>query len=130
MLSGDQVVGVIIIKDDDQEHRYTEEDVALMSTIAGQVATSLENLRLLDQAQRNARRERLIHEITSKVRRSADIPSILETAAREVGRALNASRASVRLGEASKAQEGLSEPSGERAVTGQEPGSAPGEPVP
>ncbi len=109
MLSGEQVVGVLCLKDDDAEHRYSEDDLALMSTIAGQVATALENFRLLDQVQRTARRERLIHEISSKVRRSADIQGILETAAREVGRALNATRASVRLGETDK------------------PGDAPGE---
>jgi hypothetical protein len=40
----------------------------------------------------------LIHEITSKVRRSGDFRSILETTTRELSRALNAARASVSLG--------------------------------
>ncbi len=98
MLSGDAVIGVLAAQDMEAKHRFSEEDAALLTTIAGQVATSLQNLRLLDQIQRSARRERLIHEISSKVRRSADIQTVLETAAREVGRALNASRTSVRLG--------------------------------
>jgi GAF domain-containing protein len=63
------------------------------------VATAIQNNRLLEETQRTARRERLIHEITSKMRRSPDMRSILDTTAREVGRALNASRATVRLGE-------------------------------
>ena len=39
----------------------------------------------------------MIHEITSKVRRSPDMKSVLETTARELGRALNAVQTSVEL---------------------------------
>jgi GAF domain-containing protein len=83
--------------DSDQPGRFTEDDAALLSTIASQVATAIQNARLLEQSQRTARRERLIHEITSKVRASQDIKSILETTARELGRALNAEGAAVQL---------------------------------
>jgi GAF domain-containing protein len=62
------------------------------------MATAIQNTRLLEQVQRSARRERLIHEISSKVRQSPDIETVLETTAREVGRALNVSRTTVRLG--------------------------------
>jgi GAF domain-containing protein len=43
-------------------------------------------------------RERIIGEITAKVRSSTDIQRILETAAQELGQVLGASRAVVRLG--------------------------------
>src|SRR3990172_4558862 len=100
LLAGDSALGLIIIQDPAQERRFSEDDIALLTTVASQVATAIQNDRLLGQTQRAARRERLIHEITSKVRRSTDIRSILDTTARELGRALNASRASVRLGPA------------------------------
>jgi GAF domain-containing protein len=100
MLVGDSALGLLVVQDPGQERRFTEDDVALLTTVASQVATAIQNDRLLDQTQRAARRERLIHEITSKVRRSPDIRTILDTTAREIGRALNASRASVRLGPA------------------------------
>ncbi len=98
MLLGDDILGVITVQDFEREHRYSEDDAALLTTIASQVAAGIQNAQLLDQVQRSARRERLIHEITSKVRRSPDMQSILETASREVGRALNAARATIRLG--------------------------------
>jgi GAF domain-containing protein len=100
LLAGNQTIGVLVTQDKTREHRFTEDDVALLSTVAGQVATALQNARLLEQVQQSARRERLIHEITSKVRRSPDIQTVLETTAREVGRALNVARATIRLGEA------------------------------
>jgi GAF domain-containing protein len=99
LLAGDSLLGIIAVQDRRQEGRFTEDDSALLATIASQVATAIQNNRLLEETQRTARRERLIHEITSKMRRSPDMRSILDTTAREVGRALNASRATVRLGE-------------------------------
>lgn len=99
LLAGESLLGIIWVLDNRQEGRFTEDDSALLATIASQVATAIQNNRLLDETQRTARRERLIHEITSKMRRSPDMRSILDTTAREVGRALNASRATVRLGE-------------------------------
>jgi GAF domain-containing protein len=100
LLAGNQTIGVLATLDKTREHRFTEDDVALLSTVAGQVATALQNARLLEQVQQSARRERLIHEITTKVRRSPDIQTVLETTAREVGRALNVTRTTIRLGEA------------------------------
>lgn len=98
MLAGDQLIGVLVVEDVEVSRRFNEEDAALLSTISGQMATALQNARLLEQVQKSARRERLIHEISSKVRQSPDISTVLETTAREVGRALNAARAEVRLG--------------------------------
>jgi GAF domain-containing protein len=98
MMVGDEVLGIIAAQDPEQEHRFSDDDVALLTTIASQIATAFQNMRLLDQVQTNARRQRLIHEITSKVRRAPDIPSILQTTARELSRALNAAQASVWIG--------------------------------
>ncbi|MEA1977379.1 MAG: GAF domain-containing protein [Chloroflexota bacterium] len=98
MLLGDDILGTIILEDYDQDNRFTEDDAALLATVASQVAAGIQNATLLDQVQRTARRERLIHEITSKVRRSPDMKSILSTSTRELGRALNAIRSTVSLG--------------------------------
>lgn len=119
MLVGDQLIGVITAQDPQREGRYTDDDVALLSTVAGQMATAIQNARLLEQVQRTARRERLIHEISTKVRQSPDIETVLETTAREVGRALNATRTSVRLGHPSEEEE-------ERARRGDGSGSGGG----
>lgn len=97
LLIGEQMIGIMVVQDFDHERRYTEDDAALMTTIASQVATALQNAQLMDQIQRTARRERLIHEITSKVRRAPDRKAILETTAKELNRALNATSTSIEL---------------------------------
>jgi GAF domain-containing protein len=105
LLVGDRLVGLIIVQDYERARSFSEDDVALLSTVAGQMATALQNTQLLEQVQRTARRERLIHEISSKVRQSPDIETVLETTAREVGRALNATRATVKLGHPAEEEE-------------------------
>jgi GAF domain-containing protein len=97
MLLGDEIQGVVAVTDRRNDNRFTEDDAALLATIASQLAAGIQNAKLLDQVQRTARRERLIHEITSKVRRSPDMKTILDTTARELGRALNAARSTVTL---------------------------------
>jgi GAF domain-containing protein len=99
MMIGDEVIGVITVQDLEYEYRYTEDDVALLSTIASQVAAAIQNERLLGQVQRAARRERLTREIASKVRRAPDMRNILQTTARELSQALHAAKITVSLGE-------------------------------
>jgi len=97
MLLGDQILGVIVVRDFERAGRFGDDDAAMLTTIASQVAAGIQNQRLLEQVQRAARRERLIHEITSKIRRSPDMKTLLETTTRELARALNAARSTITL---------------------------------
>lgn len=120
LMVGEQLVGVMVAQDLQRERRFGDDDVALLSTVAGQMATAIQNARLLEEVQRTARRERLIHEISTKVRQAPDIESVLETTAREVGRALNATRARVRLGHPSEEDERGTERTAGSSGDGQE----------
>jgi GAF domain-containing protein len=77
---------------------FDEDHARLLSTFANQAALAIENARLFEATQARARRERLIREITGKVQRSVDLDSILQTTVQELGKALGASRAAIRLG--------------------------------
>jgi GAF domain-containing protein len=76
---------------------FAEDDVAILLTIADQLAVALQNARLFDQTARQARRESLVFDITSKIRASADADSMLRTAITELRSALGVSRAAVRM---------------------------------
>ena len=77
---------------------FDENHARLLSTFANQAALAIENARLLEATQARARRERLIREITGKVQGSIDLDTILQTTVQELGKALGASQAVVRLG--------------------------------
>jgi len=104
LIIGDDIIGALVVQDYQHEQRYSDDDAALLTTLASQVATALQNARLMDQVQRTARRERLIHEITSKVRQAPDFKGILETTARELRRSLNVSSASIHLSSESEGE--------------------------
>jgi GAF domain-containing protein len=92
-----QTIGVLGVELPPGERQWTDEDLALIEAVSEQLALTLEAARLFADTERRAERQRLIGEITAKVRASTDIHDILETAATELGQALGTSRAVVRL---------------------------------
>ncbi|MBN1179060.1 MAG: GAF domain-containing protein, partial [Anaerolineae bacterium] len=91
-------IGVIELESLEEERRYPDDLLNLAMTLANQAAIALENARLFEQTQQRAERERLITEITGKIRASTNLETILQTAAQELGRALGTSRVVVRVG--------------------------------
>ncbi len=91
-----ETVGLLGFKRDSGSE-WADEDVVVAQAVADQVALSLENVRLFDEAQRRAQREALVLELSDKMRRTTDVNTILETAVQELGKALGSARAFVRL---------------------------------
>jgi GAF domain-containing protein/HAMP domain-containing protein len=90
----DQNIGYIRLHTDNE---WNQEDQSWVESLATQVAVSLENARLLEASQESALRERLSASIVQKIWASNSIDSILQTAVRELGRALEASEATIEL---------------------------------
>ncbi len=76
---------------------WDQEDQSWVESLATQVAISLENARLIEESQQSALRERLSASIIQKLWASGTIDSILQTAVGELGRALEASEATIEL---------------------------------
>ena len=77
---------------------YAENDEELLGTLGGSLAAIIANARLLEQIRAQAERERLLFEITDRIRRTTDMDTILATTASELTRAVGASRARIRVG--------------------------------
>jgi len=63
-----------------------------------QLGVALDSARLFEETQERAERERLVGDLTSRMRASLDIDTVLQTAAQEIRRALNLEEVEVRLG--------------------------------
>jgi GAF domain-containing protein len=85
---GSQVIGVIGLQHWDTPRVYNEQHVRLLNSIASQAAIAIENARLFEQIQARARRDRILREVTARVRGATDADSVMQTAVQEVGRAL------------------------------------------
>ncbi len=75
-----------------------ENDIILLQSLASQVAISLQNARAYEQSRAQAELESKANLITQKIQRAASIEEVLQTAIREVGQALGASRVRARIG--------------------------------
>ena len=93
----DQVIGVVDVRKPDDAGGWTEEEVAMMETLAEQLGVALESARLHTETQRRAIRERLVSEITMRMRETLDMDSVLKTAVRGMREALGLRDVAVQL---------------------------------
>ena len=93
---GNQVLGVL-----DVQHNIvnglSEEYVEILQSLAGQVAISLRNARTLAESRAKADLETLVNTIGQKIQRTTSVEDTLQTAIREIGLALGASRVKVKI---------------------------------
>jgi GAF domain-containing protein len=80
-----ELLGVLNVESE-QLDAYSENDEEMLGTLAGSLAAIIANARLLEQIRFQAERERVVYEVTSRIRRSTDIQSILATTASELTR--------------------------------------------
>lgn len=115
----DLTAGVIRLRKPQDSGPWQADEIDLIRTLTDRLSVALESARLYEETQRRAERERLAGEISAKVRATNDPQAILQTAARELRKALQASRAQVIVGAASDTVL-------ETAASGGSPESEPG----
>jgi len=67
---------------------WTAEELALIEDVTGQLAQTIESLRLFDDVQRRAAQEQVVGTITARMRASLDMETVLKTAVNEMRQAL------------------------------------------
>jgi len=88
---GNQVLGVLDVQHS-KVNGLTEDDVTLLESLAGQVAISLQNARSYEQSRKQAELESLVNVIGQRIQRATTMEEALQTAIRELGTAIGASR--------------------------------------
>ncbi|HAV76902.1 MAG TPA: hypothetical protein DCX53_06060 [Anaerolineae bacterium] len=97
MIYRSELLGVLNVESE-QLNAYTETDEELLGTLGGSLAAIIANARLLEQIRAQADRERVLFEITDKIRRTTDLQTILTTTVSELTRATGASRVRIKVG--------------------------------
>ena len=103
LISRGQTLGAMTVQSA-REAAFSEVDIAVLQTMADQVANAIANARLYEQAQaalaeahRLAQREQLINQIAGKMRAAVSVDEVLRIASDELRRATHATRAAARL---------------------------------
>ena len=83
-----QVIGNLKLNRTDENHSWSEDEIAMVQATAERVALAMENARLLEDAQRRASKEQKISDITSKIGQSINLRNVLQTAVEQLGQAI------------------------------------------
>ena len=90
-----QTIGVLNIKAPTMERKWNQDEINLAQAISDRLAFALDNARLFEETTQRAERERLVSEITGKIRSHNDPQAMIETAMQELRNALGASRVEI-----------------------------------
>lgn len=88
-------IGVLRLRRHVHQPPFSDTDIDLFQDIALRIGTALEAARLYQESQKRALREKLVGEITSKIRSSNEPTEILRIAVQELQKALQATKAQV-----------------------------------
>ncbi len=91
------VIGALGVHDEYGERQWDENDIAIIQAVAERMALAADNLRLLYETQRRAYREQLTREIADRMRRAADMSTLLRTAVQAAAEALGSTETFVQL---------------------------------
>lgn len=90
-----QVLGVLNVRVNREQ--VPQDLLTLLDSSVDRLSLALENARLMEEAQSRADEEHLVSEITTRLRSSIDVDSILETAAEELGKSMGVSEVIIQL---------------------------------
>jgi GAF domain-containing protein/HAMP domain-containing protein len=93
-----QVIGVLKLVHDQNIGGWIDEEIEGMKSLAEQLGVALESARAYQQTQISARRDRILGEISARVRETLDVPTILQTATQEIRQVLDLPKVVIRLG--------------------------------
>jgi GAF domain-containing protein len=92
-----QTLGVLGVEDPSGERQWSAEEISLVQAIGQQLGQALDNARLIEATRRRAAQEQLAGRVTSRMRESLDLETVLQTAIREIGEVLSLHDATIQL---------------------------------
>jgi len=95
----DQIIGVIQGYKPVDDGEWRADEIEFMKEVANIVGMALENARLYEDTQRRAENERVVADVSSRIRESLDVDTVMQTAVIELQRALGLKEITIRLGD-------------------------------
>lgn len=94
----DKMVGALQLYPANGDQTWTEDDLAVVEAVVDELAQIADGIRLLNESQERAGRERLVSQVSDKMRRAPDMETLMNIAVTELTRVLGPARTFVRLG--------------------------------
>jgi GAF domain-containing protein/HAMP domain-containing protein len=84
LVARDVVIGLIVLEITDPLRRFSDEDLQLFDQLSMQISTAVEVARSIEQSTTRAERERILGNITARMRATLDVETVLRTAVEEI----------------------------------------------
>ena len=94
---GEEVIAAFALSTTRELREWSESDIALAKAVADQTGIAIRQAELYQKAEATSKREVLVNNVTMAIRASLSLPEVLNTATRELGLALAASRVHLHL---------------------------------
>lgn len=94
---GNELLGAFALSTTRELRHWSEADIEVAKAAADQTGIAIRQARLYQKAAATSMREALVNKLSVAIRASLSLTSVLNTATRELGQALSASRVEVRL---------------------------------
>ncbi|MBK9601910.1 MAG: GAF domain-containing protein [Anaerolineales bacterium] len=91
----DQVIGTVHIRPSKEDRTWSKDEINIVNAVAERLGLALDNARLFEETSSRASRERLVTDITTKIRGTNDPQEMIKTAVQELQRVLGASRVEI-----------------------------------
>ena len=78
MIIGDRALGVILVYNTERDDAYDEENLTLLSTIAAQAASAIENVQLFQERERRISELSILNEVARDLTATLDASSLME----------------------------------------------------
>jgi signal transduction histidine kinase/CheY-like chemotaxis protein len=95
IVAGDRVLGSVILEDYEREHAFGDAEVRLLTTVTASMGLALENARLFDETQRQARETTALAEVGRELSSSLELPRVLDAIARHAKDLLDAGSSAI-----------------------------------
>ncbi len=94
---GDEIIAAFALSTTRELRTWSNSDIALAKAVADQTGIAIRQADLYQRAEATSKREALVNSVTTAIRASLSLPEVLNTATRELGIALAASRVHLHL---------------------------------
>ena len=94
---GNELLGAFALSTTKAMRHWSESDIEVAKSAADQTGIAIRQARLYQRAEATSMREALVNKVSVAIRASLSLNEVLDTASRELGQALAASRVQIRL---------------------------------
>ena len=96
LIKGNKTIGILVLGQFEGQRFWTSSEIQLLEAITDQVEMALSQAELYQHVQQTERQMNLLHQVSSAIRDSLDISTVMARAAHDLGEILGASRCFVR----------------------------------